>query len=84
MLNYQKLMNATPTKYGEIVNAKGQLIEFYEHPKFGEEYPVIAVCHSLQLAAATTFYELDDMTAEDGEYTPLFIDGEIVYGFELM
>jgi|Wag4MinimDraft_6_1082665.scaffolds.fasta_scaffold92623_1 hypothetical protein len=84
MLNYEKLMNAAPTKYGEVLNAKNQLIEFYEHPKFGEDYPVIAVCHALQLAAATTFYELDDMTAEHGEYTPLFVDGAIIYGFELI
>ena len=83
-MNYEKLMNAEPTKLGEIRNNLKQLIEFYEHPLRGDESPVIAVCHELKLAELTDFYELDDMTAEDGEYTPLFIDNKIRYGYEFM
>jgi hypothetical protein len=83
-MNYEKLMKLNPFKYGEIINEKKQLIEFYEHPYYGQDFPVIAVCHELKLAQQTTFYELVDMIAEHGEYTPIFIDGEIVYGFELM
>ncbi len=83
-MNYLKLMEKNPTKYGEIKNNLNQLIEFYEHPYYGQDFPVIAVCHDLKLAEKTTFYELDDMMAEDGEYTPLFIDSKIIYGYELM
>ena len=83
-MNYEKLMNAEPTKLGEIRNNLKQLIEFYEHPLRGDESPVIVVCHELKLAELTDFYELDDMTAEDGEYTPLFIDNKIRYGYEFM
>jgi hypothetical protein len=80
MLNYTKFMALQPTKYGQMTNDKGQLIEFYEHPLRGDEHPVIAVCHELNLAATTDFYELDDMTAEHGEYQPWFNDGQIFYG----
>ena len=80
MLNYTKLMAAKPCKYGEMTNSKGQLIEFYEHPTRGDEYPVIAVSHYHQLAAYTDFYDLCDMTVEHGEYEPLFIDGRLYIG----
>jgi hypothetical protein len=83
-MNYSKLMSLNPFKYGEIINNQKQLIEFYEHPIFGGDGTVIAVCHELSIAKSTTFYELDDMVASHGEYTPLFIDGKIVYGYELM
>tara|TARA_R110002126_G_scaffold84893_2_gene205988 strand:+ start:152 stop:403 length:252 start_codon:yes stop_codon:yes gene_type:complete len=83
-MNYSKLMSLNPCKYGEIVNNQKQLIEFYEHPIFGQDEPVIAVCHELGIAKSTDFFELDDMVASHGEYTPMFIDGNIVYGYQLM
>jgi hypothetical protein len=81
-MNYEKLMNLQPFKYGEIINNQKQLIEFYENPIYGQDAPVIAVCHELKLAEATDFYELDDMVASHGEYTPIFIDNKITYGYE--
>lgn len=83
-MNYQKLMNLNPTKYGEIINKENQLIEFYEHPIYGGDAEVIAVCHALQVAASTDFYELDDMTATHEDYRPSFIDGVLRYGYEFM
>ena len=78
-MNYAKLMSHTPTSYGKMMNDKGQQIEFFEHPKFGEEHPVICVCHELQLAAASEFYETDDMTAEHGEYQPWFDESGMLH-----
>ena len=83
-MNYAKLMNANPTKYGEIINNQGQLIEFYEHPQYGQDAPVIAVCHALKIASNTDFYELDDMTSIYEDYRPMFIDGVLRYGYEFM
>lgn len=83
-MNYAKLMNANPTKYGEIINNQGQLIEFYEHPQYGQDAPVIAVCHALEIASSTNFYELDDMTSIYEDYRPMFIDGVLRYGYEFM
>jgi hypothetical protein len=80
MLNYTKLMALEPTKYGQMINDAGQLIEFYEHPTRGDEHPVIAVCHEMKLAATTDFYELDDMIADHGEYQPWFNDGQLFHG----
>jgi hypothetical protein len=80
MLNYKKLMLNNPTKLGEMVNSNNQLIEFYEHPLQGDAYPVICVSHSLELAANSEFYDLNDMEAEHGEYEPLFIDGKFQIG----
>lgn len=80
MINYSKLMGHNPTSFGTMVNALGQTIEFYEHPLKGDESPVLCVCHELQLAAYSTFYETDDMTAEHGEYAPSFQDGKFYIG----
>jgi hypothetical protein len=80
-MNYQKLMSLNPTSYGTMTNSKKQEIEFFEHPTRGDEYPVIAVCHDLQLADKTDFWDLDDMTSIHGEYEPWFDkDGELVIG----
>jgi hypothetical protein len=77
MINYEKLMSHNPTVYGEMTNSKGQQIVFVEHPLKGDEAEVIAVCHELKLADYTTFFELDDMMADHGEYEPVFIDGRL-------
>jgi hypothetical protein len=80
-MNYEKLMSHKPTVYGEMTNSHGQKIVFVEHPTRGDEYPVIAVCHVLKLAGTTDFFELDDMTAEHGEYEPWFNEeGELEIG----
>jgi hypothetical protein len=77
MINYEKLMSHNPTVYGEMTNSKGQQIVFVEHPILGDETEVIAVCHELKLADYTTFFELDDMMADHGEYEPVFINGKL-------
>jgi hypothetical protein len=79
-MNYAKLMNLNPTSYGTFKNQLGQEIEFFEHPIYGQDYPVVCVCHSLQLAALSDFYELDDMIDEHGEYAPSFQDGKLYTG----
>jgi len=80
-MNYQFLIELHPTSYGKIVNSKNQEIEFYEHPLIGDEAPVIAVCHALERAEKTDFFELDDMTASHKEYEPWFDEsGELNYG----
>lgn len=71
-MNYAKLMNFNPTSYGEMTNSKGQRIEFFEHPIWGDASPVICVCHELELAESSSFFDTDDMTAEHGEYQPWF------------
>jgi len=80
MINYTKLMSHNPTKYGSMINDEGQIIDFYEHPLKGDESSIIAVNHDLQLADYTGFYELDDMTAEHGEYQPSFVLGKLNIG----
>jgi hypothetical protein len=79
-MNYSKLMQHNPTSYGKFINSLDQIIEFYEHPLKGDEFPVICVCHSLQLAAASDFWETDDMTAGHREYEPSFQDGKLFIG----
>lgn len=79
-MNYEKLMSHNPTVYGEFTNNLGQVITFVEHPIRGDEFPVICVSHELRLAGVSTFFELDDMTAEHGEYAPSFVDGKLFIG----
>ena len=80
MLNYKKLMDQNPTVYDTFINSLGQTITFTEHPTKGDEAEVICVCHELELASYSTFFDLDDMTAEHGEYEPSFEDGKFFIG----
>lgn len=80
MINYEKLMKHEPSVYGKMVNSLGQEIEFVEHPLKGDESPVICVCHELKLADYSTFFELDDMTADHKEYEPTFVNGKLLIG----
>lgn len=79
-MNYAKLMALNPTSLGGMTNSIGQKIEFLEHPIHGDEARVICVCHELQVAAYSDFYETHDMTAEHGEYEPIFADGRLQHG----
>lgn len=79
-MNYAKLMAETPTEYNRMTNSLGQEIVFYEHPFKGDEYPVIIVCHALQLADNTDFMECDDMMQTHKEYEPSFVDGKLHIG----
>jgi len=79
-MNYAKLMANEPTEYSRMTNSLGQEIVFYEHPFKGDEFPVIIVCHELQLADYTDFMECDDMTQTHQEYEPSFVDGKLHIG----
>lgn len=80
-MNYFKLMAQEPTVYDSMTNSYGQLIHFVEHPLHGDAAPIIVVCHDLQLAAMTDFYDLEDMTASHGEYEPSFDEyGDLYIG----
>lgn len=78
-INYANLMSQEPTRYGQMLNTKSQIIEFYEHPTKGDEAPVIAVCHKLKAAGYTGFFELDDMKATHGEYEPSFDEDGVLW-----
>ena len=73
-------MEAEPTEYDRMTNSIGQEIVFYEHPYKGDEFPVIIVCHALQLADNTDFMETTDMMQDHGEYEPSFVDGKLNIG----
>ena len=79
-MNYSKLMALEPTEYERMTNSLGQEIVFYEHPLKGDEFPVIIVCHELELADYTDFMETDDMIASHKEYEPSFQNGKLFIG----
>lgn len=79
-MDYAKLMANEPTETNKMTNSIGQEIVFYEHPFKGDEFPVIIVCHELQLADYTDFMEDDDMIASHKEYEPSFVDGKLHIG----
>jgi hypothetical protein len=70
-MNYSKLIQLNPTTYG--------VIEFVEHPLKGDEAPVICVCHDLNLAMESEFWDLEDMMASHKEYEPYFENGHLLY-----
>ena len=79
-MNYKKLMEYNPTEYDRMINSKGQEIVFYEHPLRGDEFPVIIVCHELELADYTDFMETTDMMEVHKEYEPSFVNGKLYIG----
>lgn len=55
-LDYEQLIAAKPSVLWSCCS-----YDLVEHPSFGDEYPVIAVCHALKAAWNTTYYDpLDD------------------------
>jgi hypothetical protein len=80
MINYKKIMSLNPTVYDRLTNTLGQVIELVEHPVHGDETTVVCVCHELELADYSTFYETDDMMADHKEYEPAFIGGDLYMG----
>ena len=80
MIDYKKLMVYNPTSYGIIRNKLGQKIEMLEHPLKGDESDIIVVCHELELAAYSGFFDTADMKASHGEYQPSFKNGKLYIG----
>jgi len=62
-------------------NKLGQYIEFFEHPQLGDSACVYGRINGVYFN--TTFFDLDDMIADDGEYKPHLIDDRVLCGFEL-
>lgn len=82
IINYKKLMNANPTKLGELINQLGQRIELYEHPTQGQSFPIIAVSHEHAAAANTMFMDKGDFYYLS-EYNPIFFEDRFYAAFEI-
>lgn len=80
---FHKLMDHNLTLYDEMTNEMGQRVEFYEHPIYGDEHPVIIVFPDERVAFTSDFYETDDMMDEQGDYRPFFYHSTLYYGYEL-
>lgn len=74
-VNFEKLMAKEPYMLDEMTNTQGLRIEFYEHPVFGDEVPVLVVFPAEKLAFISDFYETDDMMA-NGDYEPQLMDDQ--------
>ena len=83
LIEYKELIEYKADKLGETVNQMGQEVHFYEHPLHGDEYPVIVIFPEYEVAFNSDFFDIDDMIAEHGEYTPYFVGGELTLGFQL-
>lgn len=71
---YRKIGQLNALKIDEMVNSAGQRIEFFEHPVYGQESPVIVSFPDSQVAFISDFYECDDMMASHGEYAPHYCE----------
>lgn len=67
-----------PTVLGTHVNVLEQTITFYEHPTKGDDFFIMAGIGDYIFQ--TSFFELDDMTADHGEYTPQIFAGSLWFG----
>lgn len=81
-MNYSKLMELKPTHLGFRINQLKQRIDFYEHPKLGQDAEVIAVCHKLQVAGSSGFYDMSDFD-KGSDYLPCYKDEKFQCAFEL-
>lgn len=80
---FHKLMDHNLTLYDEMTNEMGQRVEFYEHPIYGDEHPVIIIFPDERVAYDSDFFETDDMMNEDGDYRPFFYHSKLTLGYEL-
>lgn len=48
-------MAQNPTSLGTLTNSLFQIIEFYEHPTQGDSYPIICVCHDIEMAHSSDY-----------------------------
>lgn len=78
--NYNTLIKENLTVYVELTNSLGQIIKLVEHPIFGDESPIIAICDELQLAEGTGFFDCEDMLENHLEYEPKFINSHLYIG----
>ena len=70
-------METNPYHLGSMINHHKQRIDFYEDSLWGDEGCIICVCHALDLAGESGFYDMDDMTSEvSDEYYPWFDHNE--------
>ena len=79
-LNHQVLMALQPTKYETTTNQLGQMVDFYEHPLHGDEYPVIAVIEAEKVAYNTGFYDCEDFY-DGSDYMPVYMHGTMNCAF---
>ena len=80
-LNYDILTSYNPTIYSTVVNTLGQQIDLVEHPTKGDAYPVIAIYKEEKIAMPTDFFDVEDL--EEGDYMPVFINGDMLSSYEL-
>ena len=93
---YTFLYENNATCLGNHRNDLGQMIEFYEHPIFGDGADILAVFPDEKVAFGTGMYDLEDMTMtyhsigmfldkkdEDSDYVPRLVDGEMLLKYEL-
>ena len=81
-LNFNRLMLSEPTELGSMVNSKGQLVKFYEHPTKGDEAPIIVSFDNLGFAFHSDFFDTADME-EIGDYEQVLVGGQLKCGYEL-
>lgn len=74
-VNFEKLMAKEPYMYDEIINTQGLRVQFYEHPVWGDEFPVLVVFPAEKLAFCSEFFDTDDMMA-NGDYEPQLMDDQ--------
>jgi hypothetical protein len=53
LLDYDKFMAKDPTRLGMVFG----VVELYEHPRYGDEHPLIGVNHISRIAFDTGYYD---------------------------
>ena len=93
---FEFLKNHNATCLGNHRNDLGQVMEFYEHPIYGDESPIYVLFPNYEVAFNSGYFDLEDMTAtyhsigmflnekdEDMGYVPRFLDGKMIFKFEV-
>jgi hypothetical protein len=80
---FKRLVDENASLLSSMTNEMQQRVEFYEHPTYGDMYPVIVSFPDFKLAFVSEFYDLDDMMSEStDEYRPFLINNDLVLGYE--
>ena len=79
MKSAAKLLSKNPELLHTFINSRGQKVDIYEHPVFGDAAPTYAVIGDQMMC--TDFWDTEDMYA-GSDYEPILTEIGIRFAFE--
>lgn len=79
---YTDLVADNAYAYASFTNSQGDEVVLMEHPKYGEEVPVLVAFPKQDKAFCSDFHDTFELE-DGGEYEPCLVEGELKMKWEL-